>query len=92
MIVVFLHQQFLHRLTKIIEEKTERVVDPMDMLCQRCPHSISQRVGIELVFNIDIGETLGLVGESGCGKSTIARAIVQQQKPTWGKIRFDAKK
>jgi ABC-type glutathione transport system ATPase component len=86
MIVVFIHQQLLHRLTKIIEKKTKRAVVPMDMLCQRCPLSISQRVHIEKVFNIDRGETLGLVGESGCGKWRVARAIVQKQKPIWGKI------
>ena len=43
----------------------------------------------DVSFNIDSGETVGLVGESGCGKSTVARAIVQLQKPTSGKIWFD---
>ena len=40
-------------------------------------------------FEISRGETLGLVGESGCGKSTIAKLIACLHRPTAGKIRLD---
>ncbi len=39
-------------------------------------------------FHIDGGETLGVVGESGCGKSTTGRALLQLHKPTSGSVRF----
>lgn len=40
-------------------------------------------------FDIKRGETLGLVGESGCGKSTTGRAILQLYRPTAGSVYFD---
>ena len=40
-------------------------------------------------FEIKRGETLGLVGESGCGKSTTGRAILQLHKPTSGQVFFE---
>ncbi len=40
-------------------------------------------------FSVKKGETLGLVGESGCGKSTTGRALLQLYKPTAGSVNFD---
>lgn len=40
-------------------------------------------------FDVDKGETLGIVGESGCGKSTVARLIMQIIKPDAGELLFD---
>ena len=45
----------------------------------------------DVSFEINKGETLGLVGESGCGKSTTGRTILKLLKPTSGKIIFDGK-
>ena len=42
-------------------------------------------------FTINKGETLGLVGESGCGKTTVGRSILHLYKPTAGRIFFNGK-
>jgi peptide/nickel transport system ATP-binding protein len=43
----------------------------------------------DVSFAVHRGETFGLVGESGCGKTTIGRLVVALERPTGGEVRFD---
>src|SRR5437773_10138057 len=45
----------------------------------------------DVSFAIHRGETLGLVGESGCGKTTTRPCILQLERPTHGQIRFEGR-
>ena len=57
------------------------------VLFQREVGSVKAVDGVDL--DVRRGETLGLVGESGCGKSTTGRAILQLERPTAGSVVFD---
>ena len=45
----------------------------------------------DVSFELEQGEILALVGESGCGKSTVARLILGLETPTGGRIEFDGR-
>jgi oligopeptide/dipeptide ABC transporter ATP-binding protein len=59
------------------------------LLLQRTAAWVKAVDGVD--FAIYPGETLGLIGESGCGKTTTARLILLQEKPTGGTIKFDGR-
>ena len=54
----------------------------------RAPDGIGAR-SEDVTFDIFPGETLGLVGESGCGKTTVGRLILRLEEPTAGDIAFE---
>ena len=67
------------------EEKREKLLQ-VEHLCQYFgPTKAVDDVSLEVYE----GETLGLVGESGCGKTTLGRSILRLQEPTGGKVWFD---
>ena len=60
----------------------------LNRVLEGTPHQLLRAVD-GMSFELRRGETLALVGESGCGKSTVARLIVGLYAPTHGRIEFD---
>jgi len=72
-----------------VEGLTKRFPITQGIILQRQIGAVHAVVDVDLT--IARGETLGLVGESGCGKSTTARLITRLLDPTEGSVRFDGR-
>lgn len=74
----------------ILEVKNLKTYFPVDRGLFRKPKDFVKAVD-DVSFKIHYGETIGLVGESGCGKTTLGRSILNLTKPTSGEIIFHGK-
>ncbi|WP_103104408.1 ABC transporter ATP-binding protein [Brevibacillus reuszeri] len=75
----------------LVEVKELKVYFPVKSKMRQKTNTVVKAVD-DVSFAIRQGETLGLVGESGCGKSTTGRAVLQLFKPTSGEINFAGKR
>ena len=84
---------------KVIENFDPEVILEVKNLRKSFPlkKTLTGKVTQELIavddvsFQLKAGETLGIVGESGCGKTTLGRAILKLHQPTGGRIIFEGK-
>jgi ABC-type glutathione transport system ATPase component len=67
------------------------LIEARGLIKEYARDSNTTRVVDDISFTIQPGETLGLVGESGCGKSTVARMLLRLIEPTAGEVLFEGR-
>ncbi|WP_320075306.1 ABC transporter ATP-binding protein [Eubacterium maltosivorans] len=77
---------------RVLSEKHEIVLETRELTkCFHAPGGRTLKACDSVSLTARCGETLGIVGESGCGKSTFVKMLVQLEKPTSGAIYFRGK-
>ena len=74
-------------------EKLNTPLMEVDQLCKffHISRGMTLKAVNNVTFHVNKGETVGLVGESGCGKSTTGRCLVNLYEPTSGQVRYRGK-
>lgn len=75
-------------MSSLVEARGLKMYFPVGRTLTGKPRRVLKAVD-DVSFSINKGETFGLVGESGCGKTTVGRSLVRLYEPTDGKILFD---
>jgi peptide/nickel transport system ATP-binding protein len=81
------------RLQHLMQQDPLLVVKGLKKYFTRAKRFLSRRESVtravdDVSFDVYLGETLGVVGESGCGKTTLTRTILRLKKPTEGQVFF----
>ena len=69
---------------------SEHILEIKNLYKEFTSKKISVKAVTDISFNINKGETIGIVGESGCGKTTLGRCIVRGIPATSGKVLYTA--